>query len=77
MLLLNGHGLLPEAERNLTGSLPLRPVVEYGFDIISAEVIVLLESYLLGQILGLNVIVLGSLQFYPGDSSLSCTRGNL
>jgi hypothetical protein len=44
----NGLGHLPEAEWNLTGSLPPRPVLEYGIDVLLTKVVELLESYLLG-----------------------------
>jgi hypothetical protein len=73
----NGLGCLPKAEWNLTSSLPLRPVLKYGVDVLLAKVIVLLESHLLGQILPLDVFVLGPLQFCPGDSSLAGTDSGL
>jgi hypothetical protein len=69
----NGLGHLPEEEWNLTSSLPLHLVLKYGIDVLLAKMIVLLESYLLWQILSLDILVLGLLQFCPGDSSLSCT----
>src|SRR6266567_8657369 len=40
----NGLGHLPEAEWNLTGSLPPHPVLEHGIDILLTKVVVLLES---------------------------------
>jgi hypothetical protein len=73
----NGLGCLPKAEWNLTSSLPPCPVLEYGIDVLPAKVIVLLESYLLGQILPLDVFVLGPLQFCLGDSPLAGTDRGL
>jgi hypothetical protein len=45
---------------------------EDGIDVVLAKVIVLLQGHILGQILALDVVNLGSLQFLPGDFSLSC-----
>jgi len=44
---------------------------EDGIDIVLAKVIVLLEGHVLGQILALNIVNLGPLQFLPGDFPLS------
>jgi hypothetical protein len=77
LIFLNGLGHLPEEEWNLTGSLPLHPVLEYGIDVLLAKMIVLLESYLLWQILSLDILVLGLLQFCLGDLSLSRTNGGV
>ena len=73
----DGLGRFPKAEWNLTSSLPLRPVLKYGVDVAPAKVIVLLESYLLRQMLPLDVFALGSLQFSPGDSPLSAADSGL
>jgi hypothetical protein len=51
LIFRSGLGYLPEEEWNLTISLPLRPVAEYGVDVLLAEVVELLESDILGQIL--------------------------
>ena len=61
LILPDGLGRLPKAERNFTGSLPPRPVLEYRVNVLPAKVIVLLESYPLGQMLPLDVFVLGPL----------------
>jgi len=47
---------------------------EYGIDVVLAKVIVLLEGYILRQILGLDIVDLGALQFLPGDFFLSFTN---
>jgi len=44
-------------------------VLEYGIDILLAEVVELLENDILGQILWMNVFVSGPLDISPGDSS--------
>jgi len=74
LILPDGLDCLPEAEWNLTSSLPLGPVLKYGIDISLAKMVVLLESDPLWQIFGSNVIPLGSLEFGPRDSLLSCTN---
>ena len=43
------------------GSLPPRPVLEYGADVLLAQVIILLENHPLGQILRFDVVTLGLL----------------
>ena len=69
----NNLGILPELEWNLAVCLTLRPMFEYGIDVVLAKVIVLLEGYILRQILGLDIVDLGALQFLPGDFFLSFT----
>jgi hypothetical protein len=57
--------------------LPLHPVLKYGVNIALVKVIVLLESYLLRQMLPLNVFALGPLQFSLGDSPISAADSSL
>ena len=67
----NSLDILPEMEWNLTVCLMLHPMFEDGIDIVLAKVIVLLEGHVLGQILALDIVNLGPLQFLPGDFPLS------
>ena len=69
MIFPRGLVHLLETEWNLTASLPPYPVLEYGIDILLAEVVELLENDILGQILWMNVFVSGPLDISPGDSS--------
>jgi hypothetical protein len=71
----NNFDTIPEVEWDLTVCLALCPVLEYGVDIILVKVIVLLEGYVLGQILRLDIVNLCPLQFLPGDLSLSLAYG--
>ena len=71
----SGIDLLLEVKWNLTGSLPLRLVLEQFVDIFLSKMIVLLESYHLRQIFCLNIIILSPLQLCPGDSSPSLADG--
>ena len=77
LILLNGLSHTPEAEWNLAGSLPLHPVLKYGIDIPPAKMVILPESYLLGQILLFNVFALIPLNFGPQDSSFSLTNSDV
>ena len=75
IILLNGPGC-SEGERNFIGSLPASPVLQYGIGLLSAKVMDLLKSKILGQILSLNIVELVLSEFTPGDSSLSLTDGH-
>src|SRR6266699_6261192 len=44
LIFLNGLGHLPEAEWNLTSSLPPHPVLKHGIDVLLTKVVVLLKS---------------------------------
>ena len=69
MIFPRGLVHLLEMEWNLTTSLPPYPVLEYGINVLLAEVVELLENDILGKILWMNVFILGPLDISPGDSS--------
>lgn len=50
-----------EAEWDLSGSLPLRPVSEEGIGILKADVVVLREGNVIRQVLGMDEVALGPL----------------
>jgi hypothetical protein len=61
----------PEPEWDRAGSLPLRPVLEDGVDIVNANVMELGDSNTVRQVLGKDKVARGLLQFSPWDSSLA------
>ena len=67
-------------EGNLASSLPLRPVVEDGINILDMHVVELSESDVLWQVLRKDVVCLAVLHLRPWDSPLaasSCNPWNL
>lgn len=66
-----------EAEWDLAGSFPLRPVFEYGVRVGKSNVMELGESNILWQVPRMDEVALGLLHSSPWDSALAPTHRNI